>query len=160
MGPRLTAARRHKLIVRSFADLKPAAEPAKASTAQPSTNAKPAPLTSKQRERIRARVAASEWLRSTWPALFRWPPRPLAVGIGKLIVEAGQAAGFERAQIHAALRFHTRGRRYHEALAAEGAMRVHLDGTPAEPVSDEHREIAARALLEGGAAIEVHERTG
>jgi hypothetical protein len=168
MGPHPSTARRHRLTVKTFADLKsvtakqPPAAPAPAkrdgASIAPMTHrldtptskpvGKPASLSSKQRKRIAARIAASEWLRQTYPVLFSWPPRPLAIGIGKAIAEAGQAAGVKRAHVHAAMRFHVRSRRYVDALAADGAMRFHLDGTPAEPVGEGDRAEARRVLAE------------
>jgi hypothetical protein len=150
MGPH-PSARRHRVVVKTFADLKSAAASVKAAPVIPvrvtaklpppaaEQPAKPTAPTAKQRKRHHARILASEWLRQTYPALFGWPPRPLMVGIGLPIVEAGQAAGFKRAHIGRARWFHVSRGRYLEALAAEGAMRHGLDGEPVEPVSEGDR---------------------
>jgi hypothetical protein len=53
----------------------------------------------KRRQRHRARIAASEWLRETFPLLFGWPQRPLALGIGVAIwVAAKDMPGRPRAK--------------------------------------------------------------
>ena len=44
------------------------------------------PVDRKQRKRRRARLAALAWLKTAWPHLFGYPPKPLAVGLGKAIV--------------------------------------------------------------------------
>ena len=80
------------------------------------------------------------------PVLFGYPPRPLAVGIGKLIAPAARAAGIKREDIGAALHYFTRAPKLFQALAADGAMRLGLDGEPVGPVESEHRTEALKLL--------------
>jgi sRNA-binding protein len=167
MGPHPTA-RRHKVVVKTFADLKSVPAPAKPAppapitsikvTAKPPTVPQPPPpakspvkagLNAKQRKRALARRGAAEWLRASFPALFGcWPPRPLAIGIGQAITEAGAAAGFERSHVGAAMRFRVYSRGYLEALAADGSMRHGLDGAPVEAVAEEHKIEARKQMAE------------
>ena len=79
-------------------------------------------------------------------ALFGYPPRPLAVGIGKLITPAARAAGIKREDIGRALHFHTGSHAYLNALAADGAMRFGLDGEPVGPVEPVHRTETLKLL--------------
>jgi sRNA-binding protein len=76
-----------------------------------------------------------EWMRTQWPMAFSDPPRPLAIGVGKII-----AAGKSRSDISAAPHFYTNRDDYLESLAREGMHRVGLDGSDAGPVEDSHRE--------------------
>jgi sRNA-binding protein len=95
------------------------------------------------------------WLKAAFPVLFGYPPRPLAVGIGKLITPAARAAGVKPYDVGAALHYFTRGQSYLKALAADGAMRFGLDGEPVGPVEPEHRTEALKLLA---VIVEIKER--
>jgi hypothetical protein len=97
-------------------------------------------------ERKRARLAALAWLKAAYPALFGYPPRPLAVGIGKLITPAAREAGVKREDVGVALHYFTPGQSYLAALATDGAMRCGMDGEPVGPVEPEHRTEALKLL--------------
>ena len=112
----------------------------------PRVDRKPGLSAVEQRQRKRARLAALAWLKAAYPALFGYPPRPLAIGIGKLITAAAREAGVKREDVGAALHYFTRGQSYLAALAADGAMRFGLDGEPVGPVEPEHRTEALKLL--------------
>ena len=124
---------------------KPAAPP-KIRPPGPGADRKPGLTVAEQRQRERARLTALAWLKAAYPVLFRYPPRPLAVGIGKLIAPAAREAGLKRYDVGAALHYFTRGQSYLQALAADGAMRFGLDGEPVGPVESEHRTEALKLL--------------
>jgi hypothetical protein len=112
----------------------------------PGVDRKPGLSVAEQRQRKRARLAALAWLKVAYPALFGYPPRPLAIGIGKLITAAAREAGVKREDVGAALHYFTRGQSYLAALAADGAVRFGLDGEPVGPVEPEHRTEALKLL--------------
>jgi ProQ/FINO family len=113
----------------------------------PGADRKPGLSLAEQRQRKRARLAALAWLKATFPVLFdAYPPRPLMVGVGKLIAPIAREAGVKRHDVGAALHYFTRGQSYLAALAADGAMRFGLDGEPVGPVEPEHRTEALKLL--------------
>jgi hypothetical protein len=92
----------------------------------PGADRKPGLSIAQQRERRRARLAALAWLKTAWPHLFAYPPKPLAVGLGKEIVRLALAGDQDNHATRAALHYWTRSRAYLEALAAPGAQRLGL----------------------------------
>jgi ProQ/FINO family len=112
----------------------------------PGVDRKPGLSVAEQRQRKRARLAALAWLKVAYPPLFGYPPRPLAIGIGKLIWAAAKDAGVKRNDLGAALHYHVHRQAYLAALAADGAMRFGLDGEPVGPVEPEHRTEALKLL--------------
>lgn len=96
--------------------------------------------------RKRKRAQALIWLATEYPATLGADVKPLALGAGKLIWPAARIAGHGRIAFNAAMKFRTTSARYLAALAADGAQRHDLAGNAIEPVSDEHRENAKRAL--------------
>ena len=134
---------------------KPEPEPFKERVPGPGVDRKPGLSVAEQRQRKRARLAALAWLKAAYPVLFGYPPRPLAVGIGKLITPAARAAGVKPYDVGAALHYFTRGQSYLKALAADGAMRFGLDGEPVGPVEPEHRTEALKLLA---VIVEIKER--
>ena len=129
--------------------VKPAAPP-KIRPPGPGADRKPGLTVAEQRRRKRARLDALAWLKSAFPALFGYPPLPLAIGIGKAFAVQGRAAGQRRDAIGAALHFHVNSHGYLRALAAPGAMRCGVDGAPVEAVEPQHQAEAAKLI----AAIE------
>jgi hypothetical protein len=91
-------------------------------------DAKPVNL-AKQRKRKKARLKALAWLRETYPALFSYPPRPLAVGIGKEIIATAIASGTwstptsARGGVSAALHFLTNSIGFYCISSARGSLR-------------------------------------
>ena len=83
--------------------------------------------------------AAMDWLAATYPAAFglSGDVKPVAIGVGKLIWPAAKAARIERRALNDALSRRASSLAYLEALAADGARRVGLDGDAVEPVSIE-----------------------
>lgn len=71
--------------------------------------------------------------------------RPLAIGIDKQIL--AQHPEFERKALRLALGMHTHAARYFKAVA-NGTERFNLDGSPADALTDEHRQYALEALRE------------
>ena len=74
------------------------------------------------------------------PILTAWPPRPIQVGLGKLLV-AMVAVGRRKA-FRGRLREWTRLGAYCRQLAKADAMRHGLDARPIEPVSEKHIKMA------------------
>ena len=83
-----------------------------------------------------------DWLASTYPLAFGADVKPVAIGVGKLIWPDAKAAGIKRRGFNDALSRRASSRAYLEALAADGAMRVGLDGDAVEAVSIEHQVLA------------------
>jgi ProQ/FINO family len=86
-------------------------------------------------------------LAARFPAAFTPDPpatRPLAIGTYDQLV--AQCPDLDPRLLNHALSWYTRGTAYQRALAAAGALRIALDGTPVEPVSPEHAA-SARATL-------------
>ena len=100
----------------------------------------------KQHQRRKARLAALAWLKGAYPALFDYPPKPLAIGAGKAIVAAAIGAGIENHPVRAALSYWTRSHSYQIALAVPGAMRCDLSGAEVEAVDAQHAEEARKRL--------------
>jgi hypothetical protein len=67
----------------------------------------------------------SDWM-ERWPAVFCFPPRPLAVGIHAAVMSALPELPVD--VVHGALRDWTSTRPYQHALGAAEALRVGLDG--------------------------------
>jgi hypothetical protein len=94
------------------------------------------------RARRIARDAAMDWLASTYPLAFGADVKPVAIGVGKLIWPDAKAEGIKRRGFNDALSRRASSRAYLKALAADGAMRVGLDGDAVEAVSIEHQVLA------------------
>ena len=95
--------------------------------------------------RRRSRVnALSERLFETFPEAFRYPPVPLAIGIGPRLCEL-LSPEFKRADIRVFLHAWTSGPRYLKAVA-RGEMRRNLDGSPARVPEPDHRAAAKERL--------------
>ena len=93
-----------------------------------------------------ARDAAMAWLAATYPAAFGADVKPVAIGVGKPIWPEAKAAGIKRRALHDALSRRVSSPAYLAALAADGAMRIGLDGNAVEAVSIEHQVLALDRL--------------
>lgn len=93
--------------------------------------------------RLSALVPAGSWP-ATLPTTAEQPVRPLEAGVRQRV--AALLPEGEHKELAKALREHCGSRRYHEALAADGAVRWSDGGEPAGPVSPEHRAHALRLL--------------
>ena len=82
----------------------------------------------KEREWLEAAERLEALLRELAPAVFCDPPRPLAIGIDKALIEL-LAGEFDAVTIGRFLRGWTRQSAYRAALAA-GGPRYDLDGLP------------------------------
>jgi sRNA-binding protein len=108
---------------------------------------KPAPSSSgfSKAARRRARVnTVSERLFATFPEAFKYPPVPLAIGIGPRLCEL-LSPEFKPADIRVFLHAWTSGPRYLKAVA-RGQLRRNLDGSPAGLPEPEHRAAAKEQL--------------
>jgi sRNA-binding protein len=109
---------------------------------------KPAPPPSSafsKTARRRARVnTLSERLFEAFPELFKYPPVPLAIGIGHRLCEL-LSPEFKPAEIRFFLHAWTSGPRYLKAVS-RGEMRRNLDGSPAGLPEPEHRAAAKERL--------------
>lgn len=100
-------------------------------------------------------------IRARWPDIFdAKKPKPLAIGAGR---EVRTALGLTCHRASRALRHLTTRNSYLWGLARKGSQRHNLDGTVAEPVSDEHRKGARDWLRKRGKLrsleIEEHPRS-
>jgi len=86
----------------------------------------------------------SRRLFAAFPRAFRYPPVPLAVGIGRELCQL-MGPQFKPAEIRAFLHAWTSGPRYLKAVA-RGEMRRNLDGSPAGVPEAEHRAAARQQL--------------
>jgi len=73
---------------------------------------------------------------------------PLALGVGKQLLELSEELGTSRKQIRLCVARWTQRPSYLHALAKAGAQRHDLNGNPIERVSEEHRSIAKTQLDE------------
>jgi sRNA-binding protein len=110
---------------------------------------KPAPVPSSRAlskgARHRARVnTLSERLFETFPEVFKYPPVPLAIGIGPRLCELLNPE-FKPAEIRVFLHAWTSGPRYLKAVV-RGEMRRNPDGSPAGLPEPEHRAAAKEQL--------------
>lgn len=80
-------------------------------------------------------------------------PRPMLPGTDKIAIECAKEG--QRAMVRRALRKLAHSRRYLEAVAEPGAVRWSASGSPADVVSDAHREWAVKRLAEKQAAQEM-----
>jgi sRNA-binding protein len=95
--------------------------------------------------RRRARVnTLSERLFAAFPEAFKYPPVPLAIGIGPRLCEL-LSPEFKPAEIRVFLHAWTSGPRYLKAVA-RGEMRRNLDGSPAGLPEPKHCAAAKERL--------------
>ena len=87
----------------------------------------------------------SERLFEAFPEPFKYPPVPLAIGIGPKLCEL-MSPEFKPAEIRAFLHAWTSGPRYLKAVV-RGEMRRNLDGSPAGLPEPEHRAAAKERLV-------------
>lgn len=83
-------------------------------------------------------------LRERYPA-FR-ECRPLALGSGRELMVAAPDLGVSKVNMKRWLRLWTGSTPYLKALATDGAVRYALDGTPGDPVSQDHQEHALKEV--------------
>lgn len=98
----------------------------------------------KREERI---TKATEWLISTYPGFACY--LPLAIGVRQQTI-AERPKHISSNSLQIARKRWCRSPRYLTMLSAPGSMRYNLDGTYAEPVSNEHRAAALEALAKYG----------
>lgn len=145
---------RKKLTMRSLKQRTSEKTPAPAEVKPPPHAERPKPppgpgaglTVAEQRQRKGTRRDALAWLKNTFPALFGYPPKPLAVGIGKTIVAAAIEAGGAKHATRAALHYWVHSHGYLAALVAPGAVRCGLDGAPVEAVDAQHQAKAAELI--------------
>jgi sRNA-binding protein len=114
----------------------------------PHQNDKPLGQAERHRRNAVKREAGMAVLQATYPTLFDpAKPVPLALGITKQLTAAKRAGTLMLATIpmRLALGGWVRSDGYIAALAA-GGFRMGLDGQKAEPVSPEHRAVAAATI--------------
>lgn len=92
-------------------------------------------------------AATQEWLKETFPACFvKNHAKPLKVGILKDIFEKlPEDQSISRLQVRKAVKFYTMHPLYQKALA-RGEPRVDLEGNTLEKVTEEHQEVAQKAM--------------
>ena len=108
---------------------------------------KPPPAASngpKRAKRRPQRSALSQRLLRDFPTAFKYPPVPLAIGIGLKLRDV-LGAEFKPGEIRGFLQAWTSGPRYLKAIA-RGEMRHDLDGSPAGLPAPEHRADALKRL--------------
>lgn len=95
------------------------------------------------------RRAALALLREHFPLAFpadNTQVRPLAIGTGHQLAAWAEAHGHDFKGIRLALQKYCGRNAYQQALCAEEAQRINLDGEPVEPVSPEHHARAEQSL--------------
>lgn len=118
----------------------------------------PTDTTEPARPPFKVRVEqAKTILRERYPDLFGDDPKPLAIGIHRVLLERHQELDFSG--LKRALTLHTGRFSYQKALTKPGAMRFDLDGQPAGEVTEEQVEIAHKRLVELKAARKAKDRT-
>jgi sRNA-binding protein len=88
--------------------------------------------------------AAGQLLKQLFPALFAGAPKPIMLKVQQAI-EARAPGRFTKKALSGFLARHTAGTGYLIALS-KSEQRFDLDGQPAGPLSDEHREAAKQQL--------------
>lgn len=88
--------------------------------------------------------AAGQLLKQLFPALFAGAPKPIQLKVQQAI-EARAPGRFTKKALSAFLARHTGGTGYLIALT-KSEQRYDLDGQPAGPLSEEHREAAKQQL--------------
>jgi len=89
-------------------------------------------------------------LRERYPDLFGDDPKPLAIGIHRVLLE--RHPELDLSGLKRALTLHT-GRFSYQKLLKAGAVRFDLDGQPADEVTEEQAKIARQRLAELKAAL-------
>jgi sRNA-binding protein len=133
--------------------MEPATERKPPASLQGPSDATAARIAASRARRV-ARDAAMAWLAATYPLAFGADVKPVAIGVGKLIWPEAKAAGIRRRALNDALS-RASSLAYLEALAADGPMRVGLDGAQVEPISIEHQIHALDRLAEIGRCLGV-----
>ena len=109
-------------------------------------------LVEKQYKNYTVTKAVSELIdiiQEEFPAAFPQKPDkkvPLKIGIYEDLLEWGTARGYSTSKIRRVLGAWCQGRRYYEALTAEGAVRVDLYGNAIGSVSENDAAIAKKQL--------------
>ena len=86
--------------------------------------------------------ATLQLLRTLYPAFGK--AQPLAVGVQQQLLE--KHADLPEQQVKEALRKHCGALAYQKALARAESLRIDLDGTVVEPVSESQRELAKKRV--------------
>ena len=98
-----------------------------------------------------------------WPAVFtarKMAPVPLSTEVGRYIRNSAPIAPFTRSEIRTFLRIWT-NRTVYLKVVAESSHRYNLDGTQAEPITDEHREFSIERINAKEAYMcYIHRRSG
>jgi sRNA-binding protein len=82
-----------------------------------------------------------------YPEAFALPVRPLAVGVASIILKAPRPEDIFGRQLRVSLSFWTNSDSYLQAVA-NGQRRVHLDGSDADEITDDHKADALKRLAE------------
>jgi hypothetical protein len=99
--------------------------------------------------------ACADMLKQRFPALFGGAPKPLKLRIQADIRERAPGV-FSKAALSGFLRRHT-GRTAYLIALTRATHRFDLDGAPADPISDEHRQAARDELARRRALSESRE---
>jgi hypothetical protein len=106
-------------------------------------------LAARRKERNEARNALFLKLREVSPVLFAAiPPPPMAIGIHDVIVERLGLDPEGKTDLRVVLGHHVHRIVYQKQLAAEGAVRLDVDGMPAGEVTPDQREHAIERLAQ------------
>lgn len=97
-------------------------------------------------EPVKDAQAAAALLKQLFPALFAGAPKPIMLKVQQAI-EARAPGRFTKKALSGFLARHTAATSYLIALS-KAEQRLDLDGQPAGPLSDEHREAARKMLAE------------
>lgn len=98
-----------------------------------------------RQKRIETSQQLLQKLSEEYPAIFPQPkdgrPVALAIGIHKQLIPVVTGWGFSAVNLRSALSWYTKQLRYQQAVV-HAPHRTNLDGTEAEAIDDEHRNLA------------------
>lgn len=108
--------------------------------------------------RVRNAILIKQVCLQQWPETFNPQAiKPLAAGIHMELRAALPKAPHNG--INSFLHHWTNNAKYLFALRQPGAIRIHLDGSPAEPVSEQHRQSAIDELKARSTSSRMRQKT-
>lgn len=94
------------------------------------------------------RVKRVSTLAELWPEVFCHPPRPLSIGLTKVLFKE-KPEGVGQYFIGKAVKSWCMEKSYLEAAAQDGSQRYDFQGNVTEPLLDKHRAFARKSLESG-----------
>ena len=113
---------------------------------EPTPAAQPNSKVRKAIARAKAGREQLDWLRVTFPKAFNFNFSPLTLDTRKRVIAAAEEAGRDSRTVVEGVKQHCGHPRYVWNLSQPAAVRIDLEGNPAESVSDDHRAHAIECL--------------